>query len=184
MNLSHFYSRRLLLRATREVKKSSTQSGTKTKSSNAASATGSKAARPKKTGLTKAATIGIGVGVPLGVIAIAGAIAAYIIGKRRGGKRRVDDPSAGAGKKIQDPSSEIMSSTHSASPLSTSAVAQPPVAELPTVRSNEFFEAPTTVERGSWWKSPFDRSASTKKERFELASTGPQSPRSPQELAA
>ncbi|KAF2651689.1 hypothetical protein K491DRAFT_781642 [Lophiostoma macrostomum CBS 122681] len=168
----------------REAEEASTQSKTKTKSSTTVTATSSKAAKSKNHGITKAAKIGIGVGVPLGVIAIVGAIAAYILGKRRGRKRRVDDPSGGAGKKIRDPSSEICSSIDSALPLSTSIVGQTPIAELPTVRSNESLEGPPTVERSSWWKSPFGRSESTKKERYELASNDPRSPRSPQELPA
>lgn len=129
----------------------------------------SKSPKPKPSGLTKAAKIGIGVGVPLGVLAIAGSIAAYIIGKRKGRKRRVDDPTAGAGKKIQDPSPEL--NIPPPTPL------PPPVAELPTVQSNDWSGAPKSGSPGWSWKSPFSRSSSTKKAYY-------QAPQSPQEMPA
>jgi hypothetical protein len=117
-------------------------------------------------GLTKRAKIGIAVGVSLGVVALVGAIVAYILGRRRGSKRRVDDPTAGAGKLIRDPSNELNI------PPPT-----PAVAELPSVASNEW--GGPLQNASTWWK-PFGRT-STKKYNY----TGPpNAPQSPQELPA
>ncbi|KAF2183695.1 hypothetical protein K469DRAFT_689829 [Zopfia rhizophila CBS 207.26] len=129
--------------------------------------------RPPKSGLNRGAKIGIGVGVPLGVIAIAGALAAYIVGKRRGRKRRVDDPFAGAGKRVQDPSYELN--------IPPPTPATPAVAELPTVRSDEFPGAQSP--RAQWWKSSFGRSEPTKKYAYQAA-PGNEASQSPQELPA
>lgn len=140
-----------------------TQSPTKT----GGSGKPTKSPKAKQGGLTKAAKIGIGVGVPLGVLAIAGAITAYILGKRRGRKRRVDDPTAGAGKLIKDPSPEL------SLPPPT-----PAVAELSTVKSDEFDGQNSSAS--SWW-NPFGRPGTTKKKAYVAP---PDAPQSPQEMPA
>ncbi|KAF2247296.1 hypothetical protein BU26DRAFT_606271 [Trematosphaeria pertusa] len=154
---------------TKTQARSATKTATKTR--NAATATATKAhKKAKKTGLTKAAKIGIGVGVPLGVIAIAGAIGCYIIGKRRGQKRRVDDPNAGAGKLVKDPSPELRQLP--------GALPPPAIAELPAVQSDELDNQRKGV--ANWW-NPFGRSESTKKYGYTAP---PNAPQSPQEMPA
>ena len=180
-----------LLTDIREPKKraTGTKSKTKTKSSATtsatASATSTQTSKPKKSGLSTGAIIGIAVGISLGVVAIGGGAIAWIFARRR--KRRVDDPSAGAGQKIRDPSDEAVSSVDSTPPLSNAtAHGGPAVAELPSVRSDEWqgLIASGQKNAGGWW--PFGRANSTKKDRYayELSPNAPQSPRSPQELPA
>ncbi|KAF2677659.1 hypothetical protein K458DRAFT_436410 [Lentithecium fluviatile CBS 122367] len=166
---SHILPRQNSASLTRSPWKSASHTPTRTRDSASASSstpTATKVPRPKQTGLKKPAKIGIAVGVPLGVAAIGGAIAAYIVGKRRGRKRRVDDPTAGANKLIKDPSNELNISPPT-----------PAVAELPTVTSQEF----DGQRRGSstWW-NPFARSGSTKRGY----TVPPNAPQSPQEMPA
>ncbi|KAF1954904.1 hypothetical protein CC80DRAFT_506138 [Byssothecium circinans] len=118
-------------------------------------------------GLTRQANIGLGLGVPLGIAAIAGVIAAYIIGKRRGQRRRVDDPTAGASKYIRDPSDELNITPPT-----------PAVAELPSVKSNEW-SGPR--RNGSTWWKPFARTISAQKYGYSVP---PDAPQSPQEMPA
>jgi hypothetical protein len=135
-------------------------------SASAAHPSATRTKKTKQTGLKKPAKIGIAVGVPLGVVAIVGAIVAYVVGKRRGRKRRVDDPTAGANKLIKDPSNEL-----NIPPPTPDAV------ELPTVRSQELGDQ----QRSSltWWK-PFGRIRRTSKDY----TVPPDAPQSPLELPA
>jgi hypothetical protein len=136
---------------------------TATRSISRASPARTKRPQAKHTGPTTATKIGLGVGVPLGVLAIVGAIAAYIFGKRRGRQRRVDDPTAGAGRLIRDPSSEL--NIPSPAPLSPAAV------ELSAMRNQEDISAVMAQNQTRWWRVSSGRLGSTK-----YANTIPQSP--------
>ena len=158
---------RVLTFGSRQDASKTTTSHHESSSTSSAHPSPTKTNKSKPAGLKKPAKIGIAVGVPLGVVAIAGAIAAYIIGKRRGRKRRVDDPTAGANKLIKDPSDEINI------PPTT-----PDVVELPTVRSQEFIGQ---IESSFTWWRPFARTKSTAKKGYAKPHDAPHSP---QELPA
>lgn len=104
----------------------------------------------------------------MGVVGIVAAISAYVIGKQRGRKRRVDDPTAGANKLIRDPSSEL----NVCPPTPAGPV------ELPTVTSPGAEEP--RRDSSMWWET-FGRPKSNSKKGYVLPSGAPLSP---QELSA
>ncbi|PVH99954.1 hypothetical protein DM02DRAFT_614690 [Periconia macrospinosa] len=131
---------------------------------------------PEPSGLSQSAKIGLGVGIPLAAFAIGGVVAAYVIGKRRGRKRRVSDPTAGAGKWIRDPSDELHFLTAAASPSS--------VAELPAAGDGGHDGAYAGEHQRSgstWWKPDVGSDGGAQK-YGQLATSSP--PRTPLELPA
>jgi hypothetical protein len=115
---------------------------------------------------------------------IVGAIAGYYIGKRKEKKNRIDDPTAGAGKLVQDPSLEL-----SISPLPSQS--SPTAAELPVNQDqgpvNPSLQVPQELSASKEYAElaqspvqyPQELPTSTSEEKAAMSST-----QAPQELPA
>lgn len=136
-------------------------------------------------GLGRNDIIGLSIGIPLGIITLTGLIAGFLIRRRRQRDRRSIDPNAGAGKKVYDPSPELIirASTPAPAPAPTPHPhPHPHAVELPTVRSDQWTKAQSSGQT-DWWRRPLGRTTSTTQVKYTQVS-GPNISQSPQELPA
>ncbi|KAH7109635.1 hypothetical protein B0J11DRAFT_235523 [Dendryphion nanum] len=144
-------------------------------------------AEQKKDGLGRNDIIGLSLGIPLGSFALIATVTAFLIRKRRQRDRESIDPNAGAGKRIYDPSPELVirTSKPKPSPNLSPSLHPPPnpgAIELPTVKSDQWKKAPNS-EQNEWWRVPFGRSTPSTKYSHVGGPNHSQS-QSPQELPA